>query len=190
MSPQTPDTGTLISHAVAEAYSRSLRERLAERSEEAGDEPSEERRSPISAHELWSYLNRDADAPADFRIEGALRGDEDTRAKAARMLQGRAIGYSPMAMAAATGGVHKRVIGDFQLELVEAAAARMLVLSPVGKRGPVPTVLEAIGEGDHVRIRLPLPVRGNFQIPLNVQNSELGRLESLLRDTETQLFLL
>lgn len=190
MSPQTPDMNTLITHAVSEAHFRTLRDKFEERRETAGESANDDERPSIPTHLLWTYLNRDADAPADFQIESALRRDADMRGRAARMLKGRAVASSDMAMAAATGEIHTRVIGDFQLRLVESSSARMLVLSPANNTDLAPTMLEAIGEAGHVRIRLPLPVRGSFQIPLDEDDDDLGRLDTLLRATDTELYLL
>jgi hypothetical protein len=144
----------------------------------------------VSGAELVAYAMRDKGAPVDFRLERQLRTDTRSALKYRRILQSKAIGYSQMAMAAGSGSVPERRIGGYGLKVVEDGTDTYLILSQEAGQQAAPTVLEAIGKDDSVRVPLSSPVRGHIQIIFDDQNSDLVRLLKLLSQPNTELYLM
>jgi hypothetical protein len=144
----------------------------------------------VSGADLVTYATRSKGAPVDFRIEKQVRSDPAVALRYRRIMQSKAIGYSQMAMAAGSGAVPDRKIGGFGLKVVEDGSDTYLILSQEANPSAAPTVPEAIGADDSVRVPLSSPVRGHIQIIFDRQNEELVRLLKLLRQPNTELYLI
>lgn len=146
--------------------------------------------STVGGADLVAYATRSKGSPVDFRIEKQVRGDARTALRYRRIMQSKALGYSHMAMAAGSGAVPDRKIGGFGLKVVEDGSDTYLILSQEANQPAAPTVLEAVGADDSVRVPLSSPVRGHIQILFDRQNEELVRLLKLLRQPSTELYLI
>jgi hypothetical protein len=177
-------TQDLIDALAHESVSRELIRALARR-EAASAAPA----TP-SVDELWRYARRPPRAPADLRIEAALRSDARTAARYRQLMRGAAIAHSPLAMAAATGAFPERKVGDFRLRVVEDPDATYLVLSADHAGVTPPSSIEAHGDGRLVRIELSPAVRGHITIMLERAKSDHSVLIDLLRDPGCELFLM
>jgi hypothetical protein len=144
----------------------------------------------VSGSDLVAYAMRDRRAPVDFRIERQIRSDARTALRYRRIMQSKALGYSEMAMAAGSGSVPERKIGGYGLKVVEDGTDTYLILSQEAGQPATPTVLEAVGKNDSVRVPLSSPVRGHIQIIFDNQNSDLVRLLKLLGQPNTELYLI
>lgn len=144
----------------------------------------------VSGADLVAYATRSRGAPVDFRMEKAVRSDARTALRYRRIMQSKALGYSHMAMAAGSGAIPERKIGGFGLKVVEDGSDTYLILSQEANQPAAPTVLEAVGSEDSVRVPLSSPVRGHIQIIFDRQNEELVRLLKLLRQPSTELYLI
>lgn len=144
----------------------------------------------VDGAELVAYATRSKGSPVDFRIEKHVRSDPSAALRYRRIMQSKAIGYSQMAMAAGSGAVPDRKIGGFGLKVVEDGSDTYLILSQEANPSAAPTVLEAVGADDSVRVPLSSPVRGHIQIIFDRQNDELVRLLKLLRQPNTELYLI
>ena len=145
----------------------------------------------LSMRALLSYARRDHRAPAIFAIEQAIRTDPTTAHRYRNLLAGMAIGFSPVALAAATDPVPSRVLGQWRLRVSQPQGlSPVLVLESLAP-APAPTAIEAVGPaGGPIRLPLPDPVNQAIQLPLNGDVPELAAFHRLLADTDTQIFLL
>lgn len=173
----------MLQHLISEQNARDLAALAAEQRRAGGS-------GSIGAGELVAYANRERGTPVDFRIERAIRTDQVVGRKYRRILMGAALGYSEMAMAAGTGAYPERKVGGFDLKVVEDGSDTYVVLSETRGSRSSPTMLEAIGAKESVRIPLSEPVRGHIQIAIDPANDELSRLLSLLGQPATELYLI
>lgn len=173
----------MLQHLISEQTARDLHA-VAASQRAAGTKPG------VRAADLIAYATRGQGAPVDFRIERAIRSDAEVGRTYRRILVGAAVGYSEMAMAAGTGNYPSRRIGSFELRVVEDGADVYVVLSESRGAEGAPTMLEAIGANESVRIPLSEPVRGHIQIAIDPSNAELARLLSLLGQPATELYLI
>lgn len=144
----------------------------------------------VSFARLLAYAERDANAPADFALEQALRRDASVALRFRRILEGRAIAMSHMAMAAASGLYPERRVGGYHLRVVDEGDALYVVLTSPKTDTQLPIALELLGEADRERLPLPTHVRGHITVPLDRTLPSYARLKALLRDPHTILFLL
>lgn len=180
----TPNASdAMLQHLISEQNAREL-------SAAAAAQRGTAMRDGVRAAELIAYANRGQGAPVDFRIERSIRSDAKVASTYRRILMGAAVGYSEMAMAAGTGNYPSRKIGDFDLKVVEDGDDVYVVLSEARGAKVSPTMLEAIGPADCVRIPLSQPVRGHIQISIDPANGELARLLALLGQPATELYLI
>ena len=176
----------LESALVADAAARTDRAARDEETDEAV--PADPRASP-STQALWRYARRPAGAPVDFALERAIRQDPSARRRYGRLIEGAAIGVSPMARAAATGAVMRRVVGPFELTIHDGAPgdpAVLVIAVPDGVMSP--TRLEAIGQ-EIARVELPEVVAGFIQLVLG-GDPEHQRLNGLITHPTTAVYLL
>lgn len=183
-SDNTPPTSdAMLQHLISEQNARDIAALVAEHRRAAGS-------GGIGAGELIAYANRERGTPVDFRIEKAIRSDPAVGRRYRRILMGAAVGYSEMAMAAGTGAYPERKVGGFDLKVVEDGADTYVVLSEMRGSRSTPSMLEAIGANESVRIPLSEPVRGHIQIAIDPANDDLSRLLSLLGQPATELYLI
>lgn len=187
-------TSLLESALVADAAHRADRAETAETAdgEEAPDASSSaastDPRGP-SSKDLWRYARRPPGTPVDFAIERAIRQDPSARRRYGRLIEGAALGVSPMARAAATGAVMRRVVGPFELSIHDGAPGEPAVLVITVPDGVMaPTRLEAIGQ-EIARVELPELVSGFIQLVLG-GDPEHQRLKTLITHPTTAVYLL
>jgi hypothetical protein len=144
----------------------------------------------VSVAELWGYTRRPHNAPADLRIESALRNDKRTAARYRAILRDVALAHSPLAMAAGSGTIPDRQVGQFLLRVIDDADSAYLVLSTEGAGAPSPAALEVHGSDGLVRIELSAPVRGHITVALEDKNPDHTNLLKLLGVSSSELFLL
>jgi hypothetical protein len=144
-----------------------------------------------SMRALLAYARRDHGAPADFAIEQAIRTDPAVARRYGNLLEGLAIAFSPVALAAATDPVPSRVLGPWRLRVSQPEGlSPVLVLENLAPATP-PTAIEAVGPaGGPIRLPLPEPVSGSIQLPLDSHFAELAAFHRLIADPETSIALL
>ena len=172
---------------IADAAHRAERAETSD-NDEAAETVADPRGAP-SHKDLWRYARRAPGSPVDFAIERAIRQDPSARRRYGRLIEGAALGVSPMARAAATGAVMRRVVGPFELSIHDGAPGEPAVLVIAVPDGIVaPTRLEAIGQ-EIARVELPELVAGFVQIVLG-GDAEHQRLKSLITHPTTAVYLL
>lgn len=174
---------------VAEAYAaaRLLQEQYEQwvggRADARGARP----RIPVSR--ILAYAT-DETQVADMAIERALRTEAGARALYLNALSDAAIVESPVALAASGATIAERHIGETTLRLATEAGVDWLILT-LSESTPAVKALELRArEGEGLRVRLPEPVDGVVQLPLDPAFPELVSAATLLRDPQTMLYLL
>jgi hypothetical protein len=157
-----------------------------------GKEKQKSAAESVSMRELLDYVWRAPETPLNFAIEQAIRTDPATARRYRNLLKGMAQAFSSVASAAATEEVPSRIIGKWHLR-VSAPQGQLpvLVLTQPQDIAHAPAAIEAVGPtGGPIRLPLPDPVNQAIQLPLNDDVPELADFHRLLRDTDTQIFLL
>jgi hypothetical protein len=184
-------TFLIDSALIADAARRADRAETADGETEADTAASEAPTDPRgpSTTDLWRYARRAPGTPVDFAIERAIRQDPSARRRYGRLIEGAALGMSPMARAAATGAVMRRVVGPFELSVHDGAPGEPAVLVITVPDGVMaPTRLEVIGQ-EIARVELPELVAGFIQIVLG-GDPEHQRLKTLITHPTTAVYLL
>ena len=172
--------------AEAFATARLLREQYARL---AADRDANGGRPRIPASRILAYATGETQV-ADMAIERALRTEAGARALYLNALSDAAIAESPVALAASGATIAERRIGEAALRLATEAGVDWLILT-LPETSPAVKALEVrTREGDGLRIRLPAPVDGVVQLPLDPAFPELMTAATLLRDPQTKLYLL
>lgn len=145
----------------------------------------------VSVRALLAYVWRAPDAPLDFAIEQAIRTDPATARRYRNLLSGMAQAFSERAIAANTDDVPSRVIGKWHLRVSAPPGQLPVLVLTQQDRAPAPVAIEAVRAAEMpVRLPLPAPVNQAIQLPLNNDVPELAAFHHLLKDTDTQIFLL
>lgn len=146
-------------------------------------------RPRITASRILAYATGETRV-ADMAIERALRTEAGVRALYLETLSGFAIDASPVALAASEATLVERRIGEATLRLAAEAGVDWLILT-LPETSPAVKALELrTHEGEGLRLRLPAPVDGVVQLPLDPAFPELMTAATLLRDPQTKLYLL
>lgn len=127
---------------------------------------------------------------ADMAIERVLRTEAGARALYLHALSGAAIAESAVAIAAAGATISERCIGDTTLRLATEAGVDWMILTLSATAPSVRALELRTREGDGLRLRLPAPIEGVVQLPLDPAFPELMMATALLRDPQTMLYLM
>jgi hypothetical protein len=144
-----------------------------------------------SMHTLLTYTRRPRGAPADFAIEQAIRTDPAVSRRYRNLLALTAQAVSTAALAAATGAVPSRAVGNWRLRVSAPDGLWPVLVLEQEDTAPVPAAIEAVGrDGTSIRLRLPEPVNEAIQVRLDSDVSELAEFHRLIADPDTEIFLL
>jgi hypothetical protein len=136
--------------------------------------------SAPSMRALLAYARRSGGAPANLNPAVALRYRN--------LLKGLARAASPVALAAAAGGVTMRNLGAWRLGIVEQDGESPVLMIEVGS-APAPTSIEAVGSEGAVRLPLPEPINDTIQLLLDEEIAELATFRRLIADPATAVYL-
>ena len=146
-------------------------------------------RPSITASRILAYATGRTQV-ADMAIERVLRTEAGARALYLNALSGAAIAESPVALAASEAAIAERRIGEVTLRLATEAGVDWLILTLSETTSTVKALELRTREGDGLRLRLPAPVEGVVQLPMDPEFPELVSAAALLRDPQTLLYLL
>jgi hypothetical protein len=163
------------------------------------DAPRETAREPASqtcakrpsTRALFAYARRPHGAPADFAIEQALRTDPVISRRYRNLLAVMAQATSPVALAANTGDVPSRIVGNWRLRVSAPPGLPPVLVLEEQDPAPPPAAIEAVGsDGQAVRLQLPEPINHAIQVALDHDVSDLAKFHGLLANPDTEIFLL
>lgn len=145
---------------------------------------------PIGHAALWAHAIREPGQPVDLAVVRALRTDPDTARRYRAMLGAQALAHAPLAAAASDGGIARRRVGPFELEILpgEDDTPPLLLLRGVGPKAP--RVIEAWLGDATVRLELGAPVEGAILLALDPAVPEAAELGRMLRHPACAVFLL
>lgn len=127
---------------------------------------------------------------ADMAIERVLRSEVAARELYLHALSGAAVAESPVALAASDATIAERRIGETTLRLASEAGVDWLILTPSETTSALRALEMRTRDGEGLRLRLPTPIDGVMQLPLDPAFPELVTAAALLRDPQTRLYLL
>ncbi|MGU3496152.1 hypothetical protein ACLBXM_19090 [Xanthobacteraceae bacterium A53D] len=153
-------------------------------------ETAQPRLASISTAQLWAHVRRAPDAPVSLPVERALRTDPEAARRYRTLLASAALAHAPLAIAAATGAVSTRRMGEVTLTIDagDEDAAPLVILSGFGPRAP--GLIELLLGDESLRLALPAPANGAILLSADPAIPEMERLLRLLRDPATEIFLL
>jgi hypothetical protein len=144
---------------------------------------------------LLAYARRAHDAPTDSAIERAIRTDPAVSRRYRDLLAILAQAVSPVAYAAASEEVPSRTIGKWHLRVAASLGLLPVLVLKYTQQDPAPALaaIEAVGTTGE-SVRLPLfevePINQAIQLPLYDDFPKLAAFHRLLKDTDTEIFLL
>jgi hypothetical protein len=144
--------------------------------------------SAPSMRALLAYARRSGGAPANLTIERAIRNNPAVALRYRNLLKGLARAASPVALAAAAGGVTMRNLGAWRLGIVEQDGESPVLMIEVGSAA-APTSIEAVGSEGAVRLPLPEPINDTIQLLLDEEIAELATFRRLIADPATAVYL-
>lgn len=144
----------------------------------------------IAVAELWAHARRAPGAPVSLAVERALRSDPAAARRYRTMLASAAVAHAPLAIAASTGAVAARRVGEIVITIDEGeeGAAPLVILSNI--RGRAPGLIEILLVGEALRLALPEPVGEAIMLSADPAIPEMAALLRLLRDPGSEIFLL
>lgn len=143
----------------------------------------------IPASHIIAYA-RNNQPTLNLAIERMLLQSASTRALYTAALEHNALGVSRVAIAAADELLPERSFGHAHLKVVEDAGNDWLVLT-LGEQKLIPHLMEVRRrDGVGARIRLPEPIGGIIQLPLDPGFPEMVILREMLCDPQSMLFLI
>lgn len=144
--------------------------------------------TPSLGHVL-GYARRD-DTTVDLQIERSLRANPHWRRLYLDQLRKQSAAWSDIAHAASDAVVLSRDIGPNRLELIDAEAGAILLVT-LSDPKPGNYAIEArLPEGTGVRLDLGQPIGNALQILLSEDFPETKTLNDLLQRPEVILFLM
>lgn len=142
---------------------------------------------PVSS--LCSYAER-ADGLFDLKIERLLREQPMARSVYSKAVGNMASSYSLMAAAAGGARANTRVVGNYKLEIVDEEEIAYIVLHQTSEDEHARWIEVRSPDGRGGRAELGEPIGGVIQLPLDPRVAELREIDEVIRQPDTQIFLL